>query len=171
MREAAVNGHEGSRTKLLDLVLLTAMILPAGVSSSFAIEPALRPTAAAGSNRAPVRAPAGCNRTPSREGRLALLDSLTARLKTDLAKSPGVLKDPATRDLMGTFIAGSLDDDVPFVSLDRWCWADFHEAHRFLVAKDSTAALQSAGAWKICLAATFPQRMELALPYFSCFGS
>ena len=105
----------------------------------------------------------------SRANRLAVLDKLTTGLKTELANTPGILMEEAARDRMGTFIAGSMGDDVPFVSLDRWCWAEFYEAHQSLAKGNDSAAFESASDWKVCLAATFPGRMELARPYLGCF--
>lgn len=161
-------GKASPVSRLVPILLVAALLLPP-VVPSFAVEQAHAAPAAAENNRVPPSSTAGCNTKMNRAKRLAVLDNLTTWLKTALTRSPSVLKDDAVRDRMGTFIAGSMHDDVPFVSLDRWCWADFHEAHRFLSKGDDAAALESASAWKICLAATFPDRMDLARPYLSCF--
>ena len=161
-------GKASSGPGLLTELLLTSLLLSAFVPS-FAVEQTSSVPSSTASTRVLPSSPAGCNKQMNRANRLAVLDELTTRLETELTRSPGALKDDTVRDRMGTFIAGSMHDDLPFISLDRWCWADFYEARRLLSKGDDAAASQSASDWKVCLAATFPSRMDLARPYLACF--
>lgn len=162
---------QGRQRRRVTSLLLTALLVIAVVPTSFAVEKSRSAPAPAGTEnkRVPPGPPAGCNKKMSRANRLAVLDDLTARLEAELTRSPSIVKDVALRDRVGTFIAGSMHDDVPFVSLDRWCWAEFYEAHESLAKGNDSAAFESASDWKVCLAATFPHRMELARPYLGCF--
>lgn len=157
--------------RLVTKLLLTALFVMAVVPTSFAVEKSRSASAPAATEnqRVPPSREVGCNKKMSRANRLAVLDDLTTRLEAELTRSPSILTDDALRDRAGTFIAGSMHDDVPFVSLDRWCWVDFYEAHRSLAKGNDSAAFQSASHWKVCLAATFRDRMELARPYLGCF--
>ena len=162
---------QGRQHRLVTKFLLTALFVMAVAPTPFAVEKSRSASAPAvtENKRGPPSPPAGCNKKMSRPDRLAVLDDLTTRLEAELTRSPSILKDDALRDRVGTFIAGSMHDDVPFVSLDRWCWVEFYDAHRFLAKGNDSAAFQSASRWKVCLAATFPDRMDLARPYLSCF--
>ena len=160
---------QGRQHRLVTRLFLTALLLIAVVPTSFAVEKSRSAPAATQNKRVPQSPKAGCNKKMSRANRLAVLDDLTTRLEAELRQSPRILKDYALRDRVGTFIAGSMDDDVPFVSFDRWCWADFYDAHRSFAKGDDSAAFHSASDWKVCLAATFPDRVDLARPYFGCF--
>lgn len=149
--------------------LLTAVLLLGMVRPTFAVDAVGIASAASSALKARHRAGLGCTTDMSHAARLAVLDDLTATLKVQLEKTPFNLKNDATRDKMGTFIAGSMRDDVPFISLDRWCWAEFYRARQLLVERDEAGAFESAGDWQVCLAATFPDRMELTRPYLNCF--
>lgn len=113
----------------------------------------------------------GCNPKleMSQSDRLAAVDKIIAESKAEFAKSPESIRDPDVRARIGTFAAGAMHDETVLVSLDRWCWADFYEARNYLRANDEGAAFESASDWKVCLAASFPDRLDLAKPYFSCF--
>ncbi len=105
----------------------------------------------------------------SQADRLAAIDQVISEAKNELAKNPESIKDAAARSRIGTFAAGAMDDETILVSLDRWCWADFYEARKNLADKDESAAFESALDWKVCLQASFPDRVDLAKPYLSCF--
>lgn len=77
--------------------------------------------------------------------------------------------DDVVRARIGTFAAGSVDDSVPFISVDRECWASFYEAQNALIAGNLKESAEASSAWRVCLNANFPNRVAMAQPYFSCF--
>jgi hypothetical protein len=149
------------------VVLLFVLLVLGAVRPLLAMEPSRRAAASASTNT--HRAEPGCTKNMSRAVRLVVLNHVTTQLEDELKKSAGNLEDHATRARMGTFIAGSMSDEVPFISLDRWCWADFHQARKALIAGDEASAFEAARDWQVCLAATFPDRLPLASGYFGCF--
>lgn len=148
-------GRSFSRSRLLAGLLFTALLASGAVRASSGIEL--------------DGATSFCRANMSRVARVAVLNDLTRQLEGQLKKFPGLLRDQAARAQLGTFIAGSMSDEIPFISLDRWCWADFYQARQLLSARDEAGAYEAASDWQVCLTATFPDRIELARPYFSCF--
>lgn len=104
-----------------------------------------------------------------RTQRLAVIAKLVLNLESELEKNPDSIKDADTRAKMGIFIAGSMSDSTRFISLDRSCWANFYEAQSKLAADDDKAANEAATRWMTCLSDFFPDRIETAKPYQSCF--
>lgn len=105
---------------------------------------------------------------PAKE-RSAVIEKQLDLLEEEYAKNPAMLKTDSGRDLLGTFLAGRIPSTTPFVSVDRECWALFHEAKEALAEGNSLQANASGKTWRTCLSARDPQRFELAKPTFSCF--
>jgi hypothetical protein len=106
---------------------------------------------------------------PSRADRLEILSAVVKETDEAISKNQTWLSDEITRERVGTFSAGTLPDTVPFVSLERRCWADFYEAQLKLAAEDEAGAKVKADHWMRCLSANFPERVSIAAPYAACF--
>ena len=113
----------------------------------------------------------GCdNSSMARKDRIEKTDLAVAEAETELEKNPETARDIEARYRIGTFAAGTMKDSVSFVSLDRECWSNFHEAQALLRAGKETAARKNADKWVACLRRNFPNRAQLAEPYVACFG-
>ncbi len=163
--------------KYIHIILLTliSVLLTNASHAQSPVEPEKTPpppTSVANVPALPEGEVVGCEGkiNMSQADRLAAIDLVISEAKSELAKNPDSIKDAATRSRIGTFAAGAMNDDTVLVSLDRWCWADFYEARKHLADKDESAALESSLDWKVCIQASFPERVELAKPYFSCFS-
>jgi hypothetical protein len=102
--------------------------------------------------------------------RSAVLELAVRQAESEITKNPMRIRDPDFRSRVATFAAASVDDKVPLISIDRACWAEFYDGQKKLADGDESGAKANGNAWRICLEALFPNRVEIARRYFSCFN-
>lgn len=119
----------------------------------------------------PIAPAEGCDWDPkmSNEQRRIAVSNAVIEAEKLIPLQTRAASDDLVRARIGTFAAGSVDDSVPFITVDRECWVDFYQAQNALIANNMKEAAEASDAWRVCLQANFPNRLPLAQPYFSCF--
>lgn len=102
--------------------------------------------------------------------RISIVNEAVISAEKEITSNPNVFNDNESRARVGLFAAGTMSDSVPFVSIDRECWASFYEAQNALLAGKDDDAATASREWQICLRANYPTRLAIAQPYFSCFA-